>query len=348
MAEEVFTNVQILKGIPVDQFMGTMGFLSASLGLNCTDCHSDESGGDWKKYADDTPLKRTTRRMMTMVQTINEMNFGGRQMVTCDTCHRGTRSPNVMPSLDLLYASPPDTEPGDPITQAEGQPAPAVILDRFLAAVGGAQRVGALTSFAATGTYHAYDDAAESPMEVYATAAGQRTTLVRGPAGVATWMVDTREGWVSAPPVDRPLPLMQLTGGDLEGAQLEARMFFPASIAASLRNLRTGFPTTINNRPVAVVQGTTPGGAVATLSFDKETGLLVRLTRYNASPIGRIVTRSDYSDYREVAGVKLPFKWTLTWLDGRSVYTLSEVKANVRIDPARFNRPAPGVMASGR
>jgi hypothetical protein len=72
------------------------------------------------------------------------------------------------------------------------------------------------------------------------------------------------------------------------------------------------------------------------------------LTRYNASPIGRIVTRSDYSDYREVAGVKLPFKWTLTWLDGRSVYTLSEVKANVRIDPARFNRPAPGVMASGR
>jgi hypothetical protein len=34
MAEEVFKNVQILKGIPVDQFMGTMGFFSASLGLN--------------------------------------------------------------------------------------------------------------------------------------------------------------------------------------------------------------------------------------------------------------------------------------------------------------------------
>ena len=152
MAEEVFKNVQILKGIPVDQFMGTMGFLSASLGLNCTDCHSDESGGDWAKYADDTPLKRTTRRMMTMVQAINEANFGGRQMVTCDTCHRGTRSPNVMPSIDLLYASPPDAEPGDPITQAEGQPAPDAVLDKFLAAIGGAQRAAALTSFTATGT----------------------------------------------------------------------------------------------------------------------------------------------------------------------------------------------------
>ena len=76
---------------------------------------------------------------------------------------------------------------------------------------------------------------------------------------------------------------------------------------------------------MVVVQGTTPGGVVATLSFDKETGLLVRLTRYNASPIGRIVTRTDYADYRDVNGVKLPFTWTLSWLDGRSVYTVTDV-----------------------
>ena len=50
LAEEVFKNVQILKGIPVDQFMGTMGIFSASTGLNCTDCHLDESGGDWAKF----------------------------------------------------------------------------------------------------------------------------------------------------------------------------------------------------------------------------------------------------------------------------------------------------------
>src|SRR3954470_4985659 len=96
MAEEVFKNVQVLKGIPVDRFMGTMGFFSASLGLNCTDCHVEESGGDWARYADNTPLKRTARRMMLMVNGINQTNFGGRQVVTCDTCHRGTNHPNVM------------------------------------------------------------------------------------------------------------------------------------------------------------------------------------------------------------------------------------------------------------
>ena len=91
MAEDVFKNVQVLKGIPVDQFMGTMGFFSASLGLNCTDCHVDESGGNWAKYADDNALKRTARRMMLMVSNINTTSFGGRQVVTCNTCHRGDR-----------------------------------------------------------------------------------------------------------------------------------------------------------------------------------------------------------------------------------------------------------------
>src|SRR3954466_16379854 len=85
MAEEAFKNIQVLKGIPVDQFMGTMGFFASSTGLNCTDCHTSESGGDWAKYADDNALKRQARRMVTMMNTINMTNFGGRPVVTCFT-----------------------------------------------------------------------------------------------------------------------------------------------------------------------------------------------------------------------------------------------------------------------
>src|SRR5262244_1001382 len=109
MAEEVFKNVQVLRGIPVNQFMETMGFFSASLGADCTFCHAAESGGSWEKYADDNTRKRTARRMITMVSAINRTNFGGRQVVTCYTCHRGGDRPKVTPSLSLLYgASPPD------------------------------------------------------------------------------------------------------------------------------------------------------------------------------------------------------------------------------------------------
>src|SRR5436190_2198276 len=149
LAENVFKNVQVLKGIPVDQFMGTMGFFSASLGMNCTDCHVDESGGNWAKYADDNALKRTARRMMLMVSNINTTSFGGRQVVTCNTCHRGTRRPNVMPSLALLYGAPSPDEPGDPFEQAPGQPAADQVLDRYLMALGGPQRVGRLSSLVA-------------------------------------------------------------------------------------------------------------------------------------------------------------------------------------------------------
>src|SRR6185437_10010507 len=93
MSEQYFKNVQILRGIPVDEFMGTMGFIAAATGMNCTDCHVDDSGGNWAKYADDTPLKQTARRMILMVNQINKTNFAGKPEVTCYSCHQGGRRP---------------------------------------------------------------------------------------------------------------------------------------------------------------------------------------------------------------------------------------------------------------
>jgi hypothetical protein len=341
MAEQAFRNIQVLKGIPVDQFMGTMGFFSASTGLNCTDCHTDESGGDWAKYADDNALKRQARRMILMVNTINQANFGGRPVVTCFTCHRGHSRPHVMPSLDLLYSSPPPEEPGDPIVQARGEPTPDQVLDKYVQASGGAQRVAALTSVAGTGNYLGFDDADRSPMELYATAEGKRTTVVHTLSGDTTTVITPAAGWLSAPETDRPLPIIALTGTDLEGVKLETLALFPARVKDALTNWRVGYPTEIDQRAVVVAQGNMPGGGVATLCFDAETGLLARMIHWGNSPVGRIVQRVDYSDYRDVSGVKLPFKWTVTWLDGRSRFEMSDLQANVAIPAARFNQPAP-------
>jgi hypothetical protein len=347
-AEDVFKNVQILKGIPVDRFMGTMGFFSASLGLTCTDCHVEESGGDWARYADDTPLKRTARRMMLMVNSINQMNFGGRQVVTCNTCHRGTNRPNVMPSLALLYSSPPPVEPGELFRQAAGQPPVDQILDQYLQALGGPDRLAALTSFVANGTYMGYDDPEKSALEIYANAQGQRTTIVHGQAGDTTMTLDGRNGWIAGPLSERPVALLALTGQELDGVKLEAEVFFPARIKQALTNWRVGFPTTLDDHEVKVVQGTTAGGGTATLCFDDKTALLMRMVRFVESPVGRIVTQVDYSDYRDVVGVKLPFRWTVTWLNGRSRYELSTVQPNVRIDAAKFATPAPSAAPANR
>ena len=193
MAEDVFKNVQVLKGIPVDQFMGTMGIIAASVGRGCSECHLLDSSGDWGLYAVDTPLKQATRRMLLMTKQINEANFGGRQLVTCYSCHRGMARPKLTPSLVALYTAPPD-EPDDIVNPAPEAPKADQIFDKYLTAIGGADRVAALTTYTGKGTYQGWDDQTPSPLQVYARAPNQRLWLWHSLFGDRTMVYDGREG----------------------------------------------------------------------------------------------------------------------------------------------------------
>ena len=94
-------------------------------------------------------------------------------------------------------------------------------------------------------------------------------------------------------------------------------------------------------RLVNVVQGSGPRGSMATLYFDAKSGLLVRMVRFSKGPIGRVPTEIDYSDYRDVNGIKMPFHMLFSWLDGRDEIQLSDVQINVPVDESKFGRPAP-------
>jgi len=110
MVEDVFTNVQALRGIGVDDFMLTMGIMSAAVGSDCVGCHPS-AGTDHVDWALDTPRKRTARRMVQMVAEINRVNFNGRQVVTCWTCHRGQTTPPTLP--DSAWQSIRDQHVGE-------------------------------------------------------------------------------------------------------------------------------------------------------------------------------------------------------------------------------------------
>jgi len=339
MADQVHKNIQVLKGLPENQFMATMGFFSASLGENCSYCHVAESGGSWEKYADDNDHKRTARAMIGMMNAINKSYFGGRRVVTCYSCHRGGEHPDVTPSIADLYGPPPTKEPDQIVEGPAKGPTADQILDKYIQALGGAQRLASLTSFSAKGAYQGYADE-KHPVEVFAKAPGQLTTIVHTPGGDTTTTYDGRAAWIAAPPTDRPVPMLDLTGGDLDGAKLDAALAFPARIKQALTQWRAGFPSIIDDRPVQLVQGTSDGRYPVNLYFDGQSGLLVRLVRYTDSPVGLNPTQIDYADYREVAGVKMPFRWTVSWLDGRATIELSEVQPNAPIDAAKFARPA--------
>jgi hypothetical protein len=199
MAEQVFKNVQLLRGIPVDEFMDTMGMFSAALSLNCIDCHVTESVDTWDKFADETPLKRTTRRMMAMVNTINKENFSGVRSVTCYTCHRGDMRPKIVPSLAAQYAMPVEDANEVVIVPVSGGPTADQVFDRYIQALGGAQRLGSLTSFAGKGTYIGFDTEQEKvPVEVFAKAPAQRLTIVRMAVGNSLRLYDGQAAWIAA------------------------------------------------------------------------------------------------------------------------------------------------------
>jgi photosynthetic reaction center cytochrome c subunit len=341
MAEDVFKNVQVLKGISVNEFMGTMGIFSAALGMSCEDCH--RSGDDsWENYAADSPRKQMARSMVVMMAAINKTHFGGRQAVTCFSCHRGTDRPKVTPNLVNLYGAPAPEDPRDIIEQARSGPSADDIFNKYVEAIGGAARAASLTSFTARGTSVGYGpDGEERPLQIFAKAPNQRTTIVGTSSGDATTTFDGRSGWIAAP--HRPVPVLAVGGADLDGLRLDAELAFPARVKQTAAGWRVGPPGSIDDRDVQVVQGTGAGGAIATLFFDAESGLLVRQVRYVESPVGRIPTQIDYADYRDVSGLKMPFRWIVTWLDGRDTIELAEIRANVAIDAARFGRPAPPV-----
>lgn len=340
MADDVFKNVKVLKGISVSQFMATMGFFSASLGENCTYCHVEQSGGSWAKYADDNENKQTARRMIAMMNGINKAYFGGKRVVTCYSCHRGGERPRVTPSLAELYGPPSLQEPDEISEPASKGPPADQILDKYLEALGGAQRLAGLTSFAAKGTYQGYAELDKQPLEVFAKAPSQRTMIVHTANGDSTSVYDGRAGWTAAPATDRPVPLLPLAGAELDGAKLDADLSFPARIKQALSQWRAGAPVVIDDKEVQVVQGMTASRSPVKLYFDKQSGLLVRQVRYTDSPVGLNPTQIDYADYRDVAGVKMPFRWTEMWLDGRATIELTDVQPNVAVDPSKFGKPA--------
>jgi hypothetical protein len=343
MVEGVFKNVQVLKGIPVNQFMDTMGFFSAALGLNCTGCHVSESLEDWSKFAEDVPRKRTARNMIRMVDTINKTQFSGARMLTCWSCHRGTQVPELVPSLAAQYTIPPeDPNALEIVPDGPQEPTADQILDSYIRAVGGTQRLASLTSLAARGTIEGYDTYhAKVPVEIYAKAPNQRAMFWHTQNGDSSIVFDGRAGWIAQ--VNNPVRLLpMMPGAELDGGKFDAAVALPAGIKQALADWKVGFPpTAIDDKPVNIVQGIGAGKTRFKLYFESESGLLARQVRYANTPIGMVPTQVDYSDYRDVAGVKLPFKIVITWTDGQSIVQLNEVQPNVAVGPERFAKPSP-------
>ena len=340
---QFFKNVttSTLKDLSVDDFLGAMGVITGDLGFDCADCHPGAGGDKADFVIDSLQTKKTARKMIEMVASINKTNFSGVQMVTCYTCHHGRDVPVTSIALDRVYSGP-IMEDDDVVPKAVGGPTADEILNKYIQVMGGAQRLNTLTSFIATGASQGYGGfGGDAEFTAYAKSPNQRTTQItfkdHPERGDSTWTFDGRTGWIKTP---RGLfSKFELIGGELDGARLEAQLAFPGNIKQYLTNWRTGLRRAIDDKDYLIVQGNGPRGLLATFYFDEETGYLRRLVRYTPSPVGRVSVQVDYKDYRDVGGIKFPFELQFSWLDGRYTAKISDIKTNVTIDATKFGQP---------
>ena len=338
--EEVFKNIQALKGTPSDQLFPAMSFIASSLGVDCMFCHVE---GHFDK--DDKKPKQTARAMMRMTLALNKNNFDSRRDVTCYSCHRGSRQPADIPSLSndpLADRSPNSPQPATDSTASEPNsmtplptnlPTVSEILNRYITALGGAAAIEQMTSLKERGTIA--NSIGSTPLEIL-TAASDKQDFVRHLAhGDATTIVNGDSAWF----VMAGRPANPLHGADLDAARLDADLQFPLHLREIFPELRREYPETVNGRGAWLLIGERKGLPPIKLCFDQQTGLLVRQIRYADSTIGSQPEQIDYSDFRPVDKIQFPYRITISQPNSRETIVFSRIDPNYPMNDVRFEPP---------
>lgn len=322
-----YKNIQVLKGYPADDLVPTMQFISSALGVDCEFCHVERA-----PEKDDKKEKQTARKMMAMMFAINRENFDGHREVTCVSCHRGAERPATIP--EVVTAEPkPEAAPAP----AAGEPpAASAVLDKYLAAVGGADAVAKVTGHVQKGQLSGFGPDAV-PVDVVAKAEGKRMTTVHNPRGDNITAVNGEHGWLGNP----GRPARDMSAIESESARLDAALLFPSDLKRLFASFEVGPAGQVDGKDAVLVIAKNEGKPPAKIWFDAQSGLAVRLVRYVETPLGRNPTQIDYTDYRDAGGVKIPFRWTVARPSGRFTIQLDESQQGVPIDDKVFVKPPP-------
>jgi photosynthetic reaction center cytochrome c subunit len=329
MAEAVFKNIQVLKGVSSDQLIPAMKFIAASLGVECNYCHVQDHFDK-----DDKKPKQVARDMMRMMFAIDKESFAGNREVTCYSCHRGSPKPEAVPMVDSEVEAKPRAAAGSGSEKLPvDMPTADQLIDNYIRALGGAVAIEKVASREEQGTATLAGQAIRT--EVFDQGPDRQAVIRHLPSGDSITVFNGHEGWASMP----GRPVRDMHGSELDAAQIDADLHFPLHIKQAFPELRVEYPEEIGDREVYVMSCKKVGQPPVKLYFDKQSGLLERIVQFAESPLGLIPSQIDYDDYRIVDGVETPFRWTIARPGESSMIQLEQIRQNVPIDDAKFRRP---------
>jgi photosynthetic reaction center cytochrome c subunit len=347
-AEQVYKNIQILKGVPAGQVIPAMQFITASLGVECSYCHVENHFDK-----DEKKPKQVARDMMRMMFALNKENFEGHREVTCYSCHRGAPNPLTIPVVGA-ESQPNPAAAGAPANPAAGGanadaaatklpanlPTVSHLLDNYVRALGGSAAIEKVTTRVEKGS--ATFRGQPQTVEIFTQAPDKQSIVRHSPDGETVTTFDGQSGWTIAP----NRPPREMHDADVLAARLDADLQFPLHIQQIFPELRREYPEKINDRDVYVLVAVREGQPPVRLYFDQQSGLLVRMVRYAETPLGRNPTQIDCADYRDVDGVRVPFRVTTSQPGNTNTIQFETVQQNIPIDPAKFAKPKPLPPAS--
>jgi hypothetical protein len=338
-AEQVYKNIEILKGVPAGQVIPAMQFITASLGVECSYCHVE---GHLEK--DDKKPKQVARDMMQMMFALNKNNFAGHREVTCYSCHRG--APNPLPIPLVAGESQPTTaatSAGPAAADANADsaapklpanlPTVSQLLENYVRALGGSAAIEKITTRVEKGstTFHGQSQT----VEIFTQSPDKQSIVRHLPGGENGTTFDGQSGWSSAP----GRPPREMHDADIAAARMDADLQFPLHIQQLFPELRLEHPEKIADRDTYLLVANREGQPPVKLYFDEQSSLLVRMIRHAETPLGRNPTQIDYADYRGEDGVQVPFQVTTSQPGNTSAIQFETVQQNIPIDPAKFAKP---------
>jgi len=209
------------------------------------------------------------------------------------------------------------------------------VLNKYVQAIGGREALQKIQSRVMTGTV-TLRDLQQVPVTVEEKLPGSYRLEIQSQPQPQAWGASATAVWGGRGGGGRGMQ-----GFQAQQVRRRADLGAPLSMAQRYQNLTANRYDTIEDRNTIVLVGRTSEDTTEQLHFDRESGLLLRRTVSTRTAFSPIAEQVDYSDYRDVSGVKMPFTVRYATWNELQLEKFSDIKVNVPIDDSRFTMPPP-------
>lgn len=218
-----------------------------------------------------------------------------------------------------------------------GMPSVDAVIARYVEAVGGREAWETLKSRVSMGTVEVPSANLSGTVVIHEKAPDKILTILiisgsgfrQGFDGTVGWTQDAQNG------------VREQSGAELAEAKRQADFYSPLNVHEHYAKLTLLATEKVGEHDTYVLEGTLPeGGGSERIYFDRATGLPVRLIGQHHSPDGVAQFQEDFSDFRRVDGVMLPFAISQSDKASTFLVRIGEVRHNVELEDSEFSKPA--------